>query len=134
MFCHHRWVSRTHQSLPERAFMALFGRGSLPHRSTISRFVAAIDQPSVEVLRTLFVENLLARPSTSEKPGGLWNRQAAYWLVFDVYGTRSVARQRALSKTSDLPNITQPPDTFFGAYWIFLLTKISIHSNLPTGR
>src|SRR5437588_4010641 len=29
-------------------FMALFGRSRLPHRSTLSRFLAAIDQPTVE--------------------------------------------------------------------------------------
>ncbi|GHO51198.1 hypothetical protein [Ktedonospora formicarum] len=41
-------------------FMALFGRHRLPHRSTLSRFLAALDQPTVEVLRTLFQEDLLA--------------------------------------------------------------------------
>ncbi|HEU5380300.1 MAG TPA: hypothetical protein VFV38_33160, partial [Ktedonobacteraceae bacterium] len=35
-------------------FMALFGRNQLPHRSTLSRFLAALDQPTVEALRTLF--------------------------------------------------------------------------------
>ena len=30
------------------AFMALFGRNRLPHRSTLSRFLAALDQPTVE--------------------------------------------------------------------------------------
>jgi hypothetical protein len=34
-------------------FMALFGRTQLPHRSTLSRFLAALDQPTVEALRTL---------------------------------------------------------------------------------
>src|SRR5258708_4491653 len=52
------------------AFMALFGRDRLPHRSTLSRFLAALDQASVEVLRTLFVQDLLARPLAIEKPGG----------------------------------------------------------------
>jgi hypothetical protein len=35
-------------------FMVLFGRNLLPHRSTLSRFLAALDQASVEALRTLF--------------------------------------------------------------------------------
>ena len=35
-------------------FMALFGRNLLPHRSTLSRFLSALDQDSVEALRTLF--------------------------------------------------------------------------------
>jgi hypothetical protein len=42
-------------------FMALFGRNRLPHRSTLSRFLAALDQPTVEALRTLFHKDLLAR-------------------------------------------------------------------------
>ena len=43
------------------AFMALFGRERLPHRSTLSRFLAALDQAPVEALRALFLEDLLAR-------------------------------------------------------------------------
>src|SRR5205823_14183736 len=35
------------------AFMALFGRDRLPARATLSRFLAALDQPAVESLRTL---------------------------------------------------------------------------------
>jgi len=42
------------------SFMALFGRDRLPHRSTLSRFLAALDQASVEALRTLFQKDLLA--------------------------------------------------------------------------
>jgi hypothetical protein len=85
-------------------FMALFGREHLPHRSTLSRFLAALNQAAVEALRTMVLEDLLARPlEKEEKPGGLWDRQRNYWLVFDVDGTRQAARQRALPCTSDLP-------------------------------
>ncbi len=35
------------------AFMALFGRDRLPARSTLSRFLASLDQAAVEALRTL---------------------------------------------------------------------------------
>ena len=42
-------------------FMALFGRNRLPHRSTLSRFLAALDQAPVEALRTRFQEDLLTR-------------------------------------------------------------------------
>lgn len=85
-------------------FMALFGRELLPHRSTLSRFLAALDQAPVEALRTVFLEDLLARPlEKEEKTGGLWNRQGNQWVVFDVDGTRQAARQRALPSTSDLP-------------------------------
>src|SRR5258708_27447398 len=86
------------------AFMALFGRDRLPARSTLSRFLAALDQTPVEALRTLFLEDLRARPlEKEEKAGGLWDRQGTHWLVFDVDGTRQAARQRALPCTPDLP-------------------------------
>ena len=41
--------------------MALFSRDQLPHRSTLSRFLAALDEATVEALRTLFLKNLLSR-------------------------------------------------------------------------
>jgi hypothetical protein len=83
-------------------FMALFGRKQLPHRSTLSRFLAALDQPTLEALRTCFQEDLLARlPFPS--PGGLFDRQGVQWLVIDVDGTRQAARQRALPQTDALP-------------------------------
>ena len=37
-------------------------RFNLPARSTLSRFLAALNQAPVEALRTLFLEDLLARP------------------------------------------------------------------------
>ncbi len=85
-------------------FMALFGREHLPHRSTLSRFLAALNQAPVEALRTVFLEDLLTRPlEKEEKTGGLWDRRGIHWLVFDVDGTRQAARQRALPSTPDLP-------------------------------
>ena len=85
-------------------FMALFGRDRLPARSTLSRFLAALDQAAVESLRTLFLQDLLSRPLVKEEhPGGLWDRQGTHFLVFDVDGTREAARQRALPKTADRP-------------------------------
>ena len=42
-------------------FMALFGRQRLPDRSTLSRFLSALDQATVEALRTQFQEDLVAR-------------------------------------------------------------------------
>ena len=42
-------------------FMALFGRNHLPHRATLSRFLAALDQPTVEALRACFQEDGLSR-------------------------------------------------------------------------
>jgi hypothetical protein len=55
-------------------------------------------------LRTVFLEDLIARPlEKSEKAGGLWDRQGTHWVVFDIDGTRQAARQRALPSTPDLP-------------------------------
>ena len=86
------------------AFMALFGRDRLPARSTLSRFLTALTAEAVEALRTLFLEDLLARPLvTEEQPGGLWDRAGSHFLVFDIDGTREAARQRALPKTPDRP-------------------------------
>lgn len=86
-------------------FMALFGRSELPSRSALSRYLSAIDQSPVEALRTLFQKDLVARSLTSvgKSTGGLWDRCGEQWLVFDVDGTRQVARQRALPSTPDLP-------------------------------
>lgn len=70
------------------AFMALFGRDRLPARA----------------MRTLFLNDLLARPlGKEEQPGGLWDRQGNHFLVFEVDGTREAARHRALPKTADRP-------------------------------
>ena len=86
------------------AFMALFGRDRLPARSTLSRYLSALDQAAVETLRTLFQHDLLARPlGQGELLGGLWDRAGAHYLVFDVDGTREAARQRALPQTADRP-------------------------------
>src|SRR6266702_1736024 len=84
-------------------FMALFGREHLPHRSSLSRFLASLDQSTVEALRTLFLEDLGARALAGGEQRGLWDRCGKPWHVFDVDGTRAVARQRALPRSPDLP-------------------------------
>ncbi len=83
-------------------FMTLFGRDRLPHRSTLSRFLAALDHGAMEALRTLFQKDLLDRNPFSS-PGGLFDRRGVQWLVIDVDGTRQAARQRALPQTDPLP-------------------------------
>jgi hypothetical protein len=85
------------------SFMALFGRTQLPHRSTLSRFLAALDQASVEALRSVFLQDALARPGPAGDVGGLWDRQGHRWVVFDLDATRQVARQRALPQSPELP-------------------------------
>jgi hypothetical protein len=83
--------------------MALFGRSDLPDPATLSRYLAALDQPCVEALRTLFLEDLLARSPFGTPPGGLWDRQGNQWMIIDVDGTRQAARQRALPAAPELP-------------------------------
>jgi len=84
--------------------MALFDRDRLPARSTLSRFLAALPEAPVEALRTLFLDDQLARPLTPDKQtGGLVDRAGNTWVVIDIDGTREAARQRALPQTDDLP-------------------------------
>src|SRR6266487_3239907 len=85
-------------------FMALFNREQLPSRSALSRFLASFTPVAVESLRALFLEDLLARPSSPERQRGeLRDRAGGQWEVFDIDGTREAARQRALPKMEDLP-------------------------------
>src|SRR5438270_1990105 len=100
---------RTLQTFYERLqpfaspFMALFGREQLPHRSSLSRFLGSLDHNAVEALRSLFLEDLVARELEGGEQRGLWDRCAEQWHVFDVDGTPAVARQRALPQSPDLP-------------------------------
>ena len=85
-------------------FMALFNRERLPSRSALSRFLSALSWTTVEVLRQLFLEDLLSRPlSQDRQTGGLLDRAGHEWEVFDIDGTREAARQRALPKGQHLP-------------------------------
>src|SRR5256885_9133177 len=85
-------------------FMALFNREQLPSRSALSRFLTSFTPAAVEALRVLFLEDLLARPLTTERQRGeLLDRAGGQWEVFDIDGTREAARQRALPKMEDLP-------------------------------
>ena len=83
--------------------MALFGRKCLPHRSSLSRFLADVDPPCLESLRTLFQQHSFAEGWTTETIGGIFDRQARRFLVFDVDATRQAARQRALPSEAELP-------------------------------
>ena len=85
------------------AFMALFGRKDLPHRSSLSRFLAAVDCACVEAFRTLFEQHSFAEGWTNDSIGGIWDRQGRRYLVFDVDATRQAARQRALPCAPELP-------------------------------
>jgi hypothetical protein len=88
-------------------FMALFERDRLPSRSALSRFLAALTAAPIEALRTLFLDDLLSRPLSTDfnekQTGGLADRAGNTWVVFDLDGTREAARQRALPQTDGLP-------------------------------
>src|SRR2546423_7645302 len=108
LFGYARSFERTLSAFYERlspfadVFMALFGRHRLPDRSTLSRFLSALDQATVEALRTQFQEDLVARTPFASV-GGLWDRCAQPYVVVDVDGTRQAARQRALPQLPSLP-------------------------------
>src|SRR5258707_13968923 len=87
----------------ETAFMALFGRNGLPHRSSLSRFLADVDRPCLEAFRMLFEQQTFAEGWTAETLGGIFDRQGRRFIVFDVDATRQAARQRALPCAPELP-------------------------------
>ena len=82
---------------------ALFHRHDLPSRSALSRFLAALDEQTVEALRTQFLHDLFERATPFESSGGLWDRRDQQYVVIDVDGTRQAVRQRALPHLPTLP-------------------------------
>jgi hypothetical protein len=87
------------------AFMALFGRDRMPHHSTLSRYLSALDQGTDEAtLHARISRDLLARPLGKEQQlGGLWDRAGKPRVVFDIDGPREAASGRALPRTADRP-------------------------------
>ena len=96
------------------AFMALFGRKNLPHRSSLSRFLADVDPPCVEAFGTLFEQYSFEEGWTNDSIGGVWDRQGRRYIVFDVDATRQAARQRTLPSdpTLSLPRRRSLPDSY----------------------
>jgi hypothetical protein len=76
-----------------------------PHRSTLSRFLTALNDGCLDALRTLFTVSSFTWGWTTETIGGLWDRAGHRYLVFDIDGTREVARQRGLPTGSELPPV-----------------------------
>ncbi len=87
-------------------FMALFGRERLPHRSTLSRFLAALDQAQARSMTYVVSRRSLGSPagkigaarwvvgSTGNPLGGVrcrWHRGRL--LANELYLARLVARQ-----------------------------------------
>src|SRR5260221_11268869 len=94
----------------ETAFMALFGRRCLPHRSSLSRFLADVDRPCA---RSLPHARASSRPSAKVGPrkplAASSRRLGRRYLVFDVDATRQAARQRALPCDTRLACCQTPP-------------------------
>ena len=80
-----------------------FTGAKLPHRSSLSRFLAAVDRPCLQAFRRLFEQSSFAEGWTPETIGGIWDRQGRRSIVFDVDATRQAARQRALPCPAALP-------------------------------
>jgi hypothetical protein len=93
----------------EAAFMALFGRRCLPHRSSLSRFLTAVDRPCLEAFRTLFEKHSFADGWTSESIGGLWHRQGRRYIVFEVDATRQAAASSSAPLRSCVACCSPPP-------------------------
>jgi hypothetical protein len=86
-----------------KTYLLLFHRKQLPSRSALSRFLAALNEQTVEALRTQFLSDLFERATPFSNPGGLWDRLDQQYVVMDVDGTRQAARQRALPRLPTLP-------------------------------
>jgi len=84
--------------------LALFGRSALPHPSTLSRVLTAVDQPCVEALRLLFHGDVVARAPQTSLPGGLWDRLGKHGMIVDVDGTTQMARHRSLRRGEEFPS------------------------------
>ncbi len=86
-----------------RPFMALFGRDHLPHRSSLSRFLAAVDADCLEALRRRFDHDLGHHGPTGDLLGGLCDRCGHRLVLIDVDATRQATRQRALATAGASP-------------------------------
>jgi hypothetical protein len=99
-------------------FMALFERGAVPYRSTLSRFLAAVDSSCLEGLRSLFMQAACTWGWIYETIGALWGRSGQRYLVFDIDGTidgtREAARQRKLPVGTALPLAQRRLEGFCG--------------------
>jgi len=84
-------------------FLALFGREQLPHRATLSRFLADVDEPFLQALRSLFEQDYLQLGFSQEEVGGLSDREGQRLLIVDIDASRQAARQRALITCSEFP-------------------------------
>ncbi|MCP3145001.1 hypothetical protein LXT23_47520, partial [Pyxidicoccus sp. QH1ED-7-1] len=87
------------------ALAALWQRERLPSRAALSRFLAAVPASALEALRAMLFHDLCAHGLTANRTGGLIDRAGHRQLVFDIDGTRQVARQRQVVFTAAHPPV-----------------------------
>lgn len=75
--------------------MAVWNRQHCPVASTLSRFLADVDNDTVEALRELF-EIALLEHSPIDSELGVSDRNGKRWIVFDIDGTAKAVRHRVL--------------------------------------
>ncbi|MGG6265618.1 hypothetical protein ACQ4M3_06380 [Leptolyngbya sp. AN03gr2] len=85
--------------------MSVWKRAKCPVAATLSRFLADVDESTVEQLRSLFEMDLLAHPIEMNTAMGLSDRTGKNWVVFDVDGTVKATRHRALVKAPTHPQV-----------------------------
>lgn len=88
-------------------FMALFERGTLPHRSTLSRFLADVDLSCLHAQRTAFATSSFVWGWTQETIGGLWDRSGSgtWSSILMPHAKRPVS-----ASSPSAPNFRSPSD------------------------
>jgi hypothetical protein len=87
----------------EPVLAGLWGRQEVASRSALSRFLEAVTPEALEKLRQISFEDLLRRGVEQERWGGLLDRLGQRHVVFDMDGTKQVARQRSAVQTAEYP-------------------------------
>jgi hypothetical protein len=88
------------------AVLAGLWRGKeVPSRSALSRFLEAVTPEALEKLRELLFEDLLRRGVETQRSGGLVDRLGQRHVVFDMDGTKQMARQRGVVQTEEYPPV-----------------------------
>lgn len=95
----------------KEVLMGVWGRSRCPSASSLSRFLAAVDKGAVGRLREL-CESDLGRNGVRVMQGiGMFDRAEDHYMVFDVDGTVSAARQRAVeANRSNYPPVQRRSD------------------------
>ncbi len=98
----------------QHLLMAVWNRNKTPVASTLSRFLAAIEDSSLEQLRNLFETDLWERGLNTDNMGGLIDRRGEKYYFFDLDGTKQTARQRKLISNEEYPQAKRRSDKACG--------------------